>query len=65
MELLKIRLQSQYHSVSILHPNQKTSKPLYSGPIDCAQQLIKNYGWRNGLFRGYWATVYREIPVSE
>lgn len=34
----------------------------YSGPIDCARQLIKEHGFRHGLMRGYWITVIREIP---
>ncbi|KAK9766915.1 hypothetical protein K7432_003632 [Basidiobolus ranarum] len=56
VELLKIRLQGQYHG-------KGDSKRLYSGPIDCAQKLIKEGGLRNGLFRGFWITVLREIPA--
>ena len=33
----------------------------YNGTIDCIHQTIKHRGIQ-GLFTGYWATVYREIP---
>ncbi|CAG8467420.1 9627_t:CDS:2 [Cetraspora pellucida] len=53
VELLKVKMQAQYGSTEVSR---------YKGPIDCAQQLIKEFGIRNGLFRGFWATVAREIP---
>ncbi|CAG8654495.1 9270_t:CDS:2, partial [Acaulospora colombiana] len=55
VELLKIKMQAQYGSTS--------SGGLYKGPLDCAQHLIREFGIRNGLFRGFWATVFREIPA--
>ncbi|KAF0527648.1 mitochondrial carrier [Gigaspora margarita] len=54
VELLKVKLQAQYGSNKVAQ---------YKGPVDCAQQLIKEFGIRNGLFRGFWATVAREIPA--
>ncbi|CAG8519584.1 6131_t:CDS:2 [Racocetra fulgida] len=54
VELLKIKMQAQYGSSEVSR---------YKGPVDCAQQLIKEFGIRNGLFRGFWATVAREIPA--
>ncbi|KAF9402402.1 hypothetical protein BGZ94_004943 [Podila epigama] len=53
VELLKIKMQAQYGAGSTVR---------YSGPIDCARQLIKEHGIRHGLMRGYWITVLREIP---
>ena len=53
VELLKIKMQAQYGSGSKTH---------YSGPVDCARQLIKEHGFRHGLMRGYWISVVREIP---
>lgn len=53
VELLKIKMQAQYGAGSTVH---------YSGPVDCARQLIKEHGIRHGLMRGYWITVIREIP---
>ncbi|KAF8970736.1 hypothetical protein BGZ46_010411, partial [Entomortierella lignicola] len=54
VELLKIKMQAQYGAGSTVH---------YTGPVDCARQLIKEHGFRNGLMRGYWVTVVREIPA--
>ncbi|CAG8494293.1 15347_t:CDS:2 [Acaulospora morrowiae] len=56
VELLKIKMQAQYGST-------KGGGALYKGPLDCAQHLIREFGIRNGLFRGFWATVFREIPA--
>lgn len=53
VELLKIKMQAQYGAGSTVR---------YSGPVDCARQLIKEHGIRHGLMRGYWITVIREIP---
>ncbi|ORX85442.1 solute carrier family 25, member 20-like protein [Basidiobolus meristosporus CBS 931.73] len=50
VELLKIRLQGQYHGKGDINR-------AYSGPIDCARKLIREGGLRNGLFRGFWVTV--------
>ncbi|KAG9290669.1 hypothetical protein G9A89_011632 [Geosiphon pyriformis] len=60
VELLKIKMQAQYGSVKT-GPTAKDVL-LYKGPIDCAQKLLQEHGIRNGLFRGFWATVFREIP---
>ena len=46
-------MQAQYGSGSTLR---------YSGPVDCARQLIREHGIRHGLMRGYWISVIREIP---
>ncbi|KAG0230261.1 hypothetical protein BGW42_001059 [Actinomortierella wolfii] len=54
VELLKIRMQAQYGSGSTVR---------YKGPVDCARQLIREHGVKNGLMRGYWITVIREIPA--
>ncbi|CAJ0752079.1 4738_t:CDS:2 [Entrophospora sp. SA101] len=62
VELLKIRMQAQYGKPSLLTSTAGSNIVVYKGPIDCAKQLIKEYGIRNGLFRGFWATVAREIP---
>ncbi|KAF9164069.1 hypothetical protein DFQ26_001856 [Actinomortierella ambigua] len=53
VEMLKIKMQAQYGSGSAVR---------YKGPVDCARQLIREYGVKNGLMRGYWITVIREIP---
>src|SRR6185369_13940040 len=58
VELLKIKMQAQYGSTK----NISTDAVVYKGPIDCAKHLIKEYGIRHGLFRGFWVTVMREIP---
>ncbi|RIA99285.1 mitochondrial carrier [Glomus cerebriforme] len=57
VELLKIKMQAQYGATA------GSSGLIYKGPIDCAKHLISEFGIRNGLFRGFWATVTREIPA--
>eukprot|EP00164_Ancoracysta_twista_P004833 GFYU01006568.1.p1 GENE.GFYU01006568.1~~GFYU01006568.1.p1 ORF type:complete len:312 (-),score=83.57 GFYU01006568.1:129-1010(-) len=52
VELIMVRLQTQY----IL-----SDKQLYSGPIDCARQIVKQNGVL-GLYNGFASTVIREIP---
>lgn len=34
----------------------------YSGPLDCARQLVRANGLRVGLYRGWWPTVWRDAP---
>ncbi|OZJ04220.1 hypothetical protein BZG36_02969 [Bifiguratus adelaidae] len=57
VEMLKIKMQSQFGKSG----DGKT--PYYRGPFDCANQLIKAHGFSNGLMRGLWATIVREIPA--
>ncbi|RKP06716.1 mitochondrial carrier domain-containing protein [Thamnocephalis sphaerospora] len=58
VELLKVRLQVQ-RSLTSKHQTQQQ----YRGPTDLARALVHTDGWRHGLFRGFWATVWREIPA--
>ncbi|RKP35655.1 mitochondrial carrier domain-containing protein [Dimargaris cristalligena] len=55
VELLKIRLQGQYGSRSSNIP---------TGPSQLARDLCRSQGLRRGLFRGFWATLFREIPAN-
>ncbi|KAL0089839.1 mitochondrial carrier [Phycomyces blakesleeanus] len=57
VELLKIKMQAQFGSKAI------GKERYFSGPIDCAKYLVQQHGVANGLFRGMWATVLREIPA--
>jgi len=52
VELLKVRMQNQYSRIA----------SRYTSPIACACELIRVDGFARGLFRGFWATVWREIP---
>jgi solute carrier family 25 carnitine/acylcarnitine transporter 20/29 len=58
VEMLKIKMQAQFGKGAA-----GSGQPYYTGPIDCAQQLIRQHGVANGLFRGLWATIVREIPA--
>jgi len=58
VELLKVKMQAQYGKATA-----GNSGLIYKGPIDCSKHLIREFGIRNGLFRGFWATVAREIPA--
>jgi len=53
VELIRNRLMVQYHSTS--------SKPLYSGPIDCVRQVIQQDGVV-GMWKGLTPTLLRDIP---
>ncbi|CAO3589102.1 unnamed protein product [Absidia cylindrospora] len=56
VELLKIKMQAQYGKGS-------GSGRHFTGPIDCAKYLIQRDGLANGLGRGMYATILREIPA--
>ncbi|KAM3581415.1 hypothetical protein VKS41_006240 [Umbelopsis sp. WA50703] len=58
VEMLKIKMQAQFGKGAT-----GSGQVYYTGPIDCAQQLIRQHGVANGLFRGLWATIVREIPA--
>ena len=53
IELVMIRLQTQ-HTLS-------PGKPLYAGPIDCAAKIVRA-GGVSGLYKGFGATMLRDIP---
>ncbi|XP_044586764.1 mitochondrial basic amino acids transporter isoform X2 [Cotesia glomerata] len=54
LELAKMRLQLQENSV-------KSPKKIYSGPITCMIDILRQKGIR-GVFTGFWVTVVREVP---
>ncbi len=53
MEHLKCRLQVQ-------HGNG--SNNLYKGPVQVAKAIFSGHGF-TGLYRGWWATAWREVPA--
>lgn len=57
VELLKIKMQAQFGHASV------DGSKHFTGPVDCAKYLIQRDGIANGLFRGLWATIVREIPA--
>jgi solute carrier family 25 carnitine/acylcarnitine transporter 20/29 len=56
-ELVKIRLQMQRHAVA------GGAKPQYAGLFDCISQIVKLEGVR-GLYRGFGATLVRDLPAT-
>ena len=50
-ELIKCKLQAQ-----------EEGQRVYKGVWDCGVQMVKQKGWRLGLFTGWWATVWRDTP---
>ncbi|BGP12349.1 hypothetical protein JCM10213_006520 [Rhodosporidiobolus nylandii] len=50
VEMFKVRLQAQ------TGPNPKRLR-------DVVGEMYSKYGWRQGIMRGYWITVVREIPA--
>ncbi|SPO30795.1 related to YMC1 - putative mitochondrial inner membrane transporter [Ustilago trichophora] len=56
VELFKIRMQAQITSSS---SSATTSKKLSA----VAREVYSTYGLRNGVMRGFWVTVFREIPA--
>jgi solute carrier family 25 carnitine/acylcarnitine transporter 20/29 len=51
VEMFKVRMQGQYGAV--------TDKKLR----DVAKEMWRDWGFRNGVMRGYWVTFAREIPA--
>lgn len=51
VEMFKVRMQGQYGAAS--------DKRLRA----VASEMWSQYGFRNGIMRGYWVTVAREIPA--
>ncbi|KAJ1654605.1 hypothetical protein IWQ61_005497 [Dispira simplex] len=67
VELLKIRLQGQYTPLSkhASHlPPSQTSQTIYRGPFQLARAILTTHGVRQGLLRGFWITMLREIPAN-
>ena len=63
VELFKIRMQAQITSKSssttTSAPSEVNSKKLSA----VAREVYSNYGVRNGVMRGFWITVFREVPA--
>lgn len=51
MEMVRSRLQVQ-----------SAAEPLYHGPMDCVEQIVRKEGVR-GLGRGMFSTVLRDVPA--
>lgn len=51
VEMFKVRMQGQYGAA--------TDKKLR----DVAKEMWREWGFRNGIMRGYWVTFAREIPA--
>lgn len=51
VEMFKVRMQGQYGAA--------TDKKLR----DVAKEMWRDWGFRNGVMRGYWVTFAREIPA--
>ncbi|XP_013384816.1 mitochondrial basic amino acids transporter-like [Lingula anatina] len=59
MELAKTRMQIQGQGES--RTQFKSTKHLYTGPIDCLKKIYKAHGIR-GVFKGFTLTIVRETP---
>ena len=54
-EHVKCRLQVQH--------GKGSADNLYKGPIDATRSIIQRQGLFKGLYRGWWVTVWREVPA--
>lgn len=72
MELVKIKMQNQsigqpHVSWTMMKLGRRLSIPKsklfkdYRGPLELTQDILRKEGIR-GLFRGWWLTLFREIP---
>eukprot|EP01136_Pigoraptor_vietnamica_P040071 Opistho-1_new@11577 len=52
VERVKVAMQAQ----------RSSGGKAYTGSLNCAVRLVRAHGFRNGLFRGFWATMVREVP---
>lgn len=59
IELLKIRMQAQGKKSAEKKDDDAVE---YNNELDCAQQIVKEEGWRILLTHGLWITIIREIP---
>jgi len=55
VELVKCKLQIQSNTVAV------TPDKMFVSPMHCVEKIFRYNGLR-GLYRGYVATVYREVP---
>ena len=62
MELIKLRMQMQTEPVHFLHHERSHPGIVYSDPLDCIRKIKQKDGWL-GLNRGYWITLWREVPA--
>lgn len=60
VELFKIRMQAQITARSP-SPTEEAAKPQKLSAV--ARQVYTDHGVRNGVMRGFWITVMREIPA--
>jgi solute carrier family 25 carnitine/acylcarnitine transporter 20/29 len=51
MEHVKCRLQMQHHL-----------QAAYKGPLDATRKIVQEHGV-HGLYRGWWASFWREVPA--
>eukprot|EP01137_Pigoraptor_chileana_P026085 Opistho-2@96532 len=54
VERIKVAMQAQRTAAPDAKP--------YTGSLNCAMELIKSQGLFRGIFRGFWATMLREVP---
>ena len=75
MELIKIRMQKQgegqrheswvMRKMKMNGKGKATSAPFmehYQGPLEKTVEVYREQGLRKGLFRGWWVTLFREVP---
>jgi ornithine carrier protein len=58
VELVKVKLQFELQQMT----HNKDYKPQFKGPIDCIRKTLAREGLGRGLFKGYVATLAREMP---
>ena len=71
MELMKIRMQKQGEgqqhvswTMKKMHIGASTGPVLehYQGPWEKTKQVLREQGVRKGLYRGWWFSIFREVP---
>ena len=77
MELMKIRMQKQgegqrhvswvVRKMKMSNIEMASSGPAmehyrYQGPLEKTMIVFREQGLRRGLFRGWWLTIFREVP---
>jgi solute carrier family 25 carnitine/acylcarnitine transporter 20/29 len=60
MEHVKCRLQVQHKPVP--SKSLSASSLHFKGPISATKSIVRQFGMR-GLFQGWWATFWREVPA--
>ncbi|KAL0269271.1 UNVERIFIED_CONTAM: hypothetical protein PYX00_007069 [Menopon gallinae] len=63
LDVIKIKLQAQTATATKRASQIGIAEPIYKGPYDAMRAIYKTHGIVNGLYRGLWAMMWRDVPT--